>query len=177
MASRGVAKRYAQAVFELAENAGSHDQWLADLSRLAQAIDDPTVGEFFKSPNVSNARKRAAITELLPGDDQQLARNLALIMADRNRLDSMPLLYEVFVDLVLEARGIAIASVTTAVAMTPDEEARVREGLKHIVGSEVELRTSVDPDIIGGMVARVGDRLVDGSVVTQLNRLRMQIAQ
>jgi F-type H+-transporting ATPase subunit delta len=49
--------------------------------------------------------------------------------------------------------------------------------LKSIVGREVELRTSVDPDIIGGMVARVGDRLVDGSVITQLNRLRLQIAQ
>jgi F-type H+-transporting ATPase subunit delta len=98
------------------------------------------------------------------------------MMADRHRLDSMPLLYEVYRDLVLEARGIAIADVTTAVEMTPAEEARVREGLREIVGREVELRMSVDPDIIGGMVARVGDRLVDGSVVSQLNRLRMQIA-
>jgi F-type H+-transporting ATPase subunit delta len=177
MASRGVAKRYAQAVFGLAEESGSHDQWLADLSRLANAIDDPTVGEFFKSPNVSIERKRGAVSALLPGDEQKLVRNLANMMADRHRLDSMPLLYEVYRDLVLEARGFAIADVTTAVEMTPAEEARVREGLKQIVGREVELRMSVDPDIIGGMVARVGDRLVDGSVVTQLNRLRMQIAR
>jgi F-type H+-transporting ATPase subunit delta len=177
MASRGVAKRYAQAVFGLAEETGTHDQWLADLGRLADAIEDPTVGEFFKSPNVSNERKRSAINELLPGDDQKLVRNLAYIMSDRHRLDSVPLLYGVYQDLVLESRGIAIANVTTAVEMTAAEEARVREGLRNIVGREVELRTAVDPDIIGGMVARIGDRLVDGSVVTQLNRLRLQIAQ
>jgi F-type H+-transporting ATPase subunit delta len=177
MASRGVAKRYAQAVFGLAEESGTHDQWLADLTRLASAIDDPMVGEFFKSPNVSSERKRAAIQELLPGDDQKLVRNLASMMSDRHRLDSVPLLFEVYRDLVLESRGIAVANVTTAVEMSPAEETRVREGLKSIVGREVELRTSVDPDIIGGMVARVGDRLVDGSVITQLNRLRLQIAQ
>jgi F-type H+-transporting ATPase subunit delta len=177
MASRGVAKRYAQAVFGLAQEDQSHDQWLADLTRLAEAIEDPTVGGFFVSPNVSMGRKRAAIAELLPADSQQLVRNLAIMLVERHRTDSIPLLLEVYRDLVLEWRGIAIAKVTTAVEMTPAEETRVREGLKNIVGREVELRTSVDPDIIGGMVARIGDRLVDGSVVTQLNRLRLRIAQ
>lgn len=177
MASRGVAKRYAQAVFDLAEEDQSHDQWLADLSLLAEAVSDPTTGSFFESPNVSDERKRAAIQQLLPGDEQQLARNLALMLVERQRFDIVPLLYEVFRDQVLESRGIAIANVTTAVEMSAAEEARVREGLKSIVGRDIELRKSVDPDIIGGMVARVGDRLVDGSVATQLNRLRLSIAQ
>lgn len=177
MASRGVAKRYAQAVFGLADENQSHDQWLADLTRLAEAMEDPTVGGFFVSPNVAMERKRAAIAGLLPAESQQLARNLAIMLVERNRTDSIPLLLEVYRDLLLESRGIAIANVTTAVEMSPAEEARVREGLKSIVGREVELRTSVNPDIIGGMVARIGDRLVDGSVVTQLNRLRLRIAQ
>lgn len=176
MASRGVAKRYAQAVFGMAEEDGTHEQWLADLSRLANAIDDPLVGELFKSPNVSLERKRAAIAALLPGDDHKLVRNLANMMADRNRIDSAPLMYEVYRDLVLESQGIAIANVTTAVEMTPAEEQQVRVGLQRIVGREIELRTAVDPEIIGGMVARIGDRLVDGSVVSQLNRLRLTIA-
>ena len=176
MASRGVAKRYAQAVFSLAAEDNSHDQWLADLSRLAEAVEDPTTGGFFISPNVSEERKRAAVAQLLPGDRQKLARNLAIMMIDRHRFDSVPLLLEVYRDLVLESRGIAVARVTTAVEMTPAEELRVREGLQRIVGREIELRPTVDPDIIGGMVARIGDRLVDGSVVSQLNRLRLAIA-
>jgi F-type H+-transporting ATPase subunit delta len=61
--------------------------------------------------------------------------------------------------------------------MTAEERARVSAGLKNIVGRDIELRVAVDPGIIGGMVARVGDRLVDGSVVSQLNRLRLSIAQ
>ena len=177
MASRGVAKRYAQAVFGMAEENNSHDQWLADLSRLANAVEDPIVGGFFESPNISTERKRAAVADLLPGEDQQLARNLAMIMIDRQRFDSIPLLLEVYRDLVLGSRGIAVAEVTTAVEMTPAEEARIREGLKSIVGQEVELRATVNPDIIGGMVARIGDRLVDGSVISQLNKLRLTIAQ
>lgn len=177
MASRGVAKRYAQAVFSLADETNAHDQWLADLSLLAEAVEDPTTGGFFVSPNVSDERKRAAVGQLLPGESRKLVRNLAIMMIDRRRIDSVPLLVDVYRDLVLESRGIAVAQVTTAVEMTPAEEARVSAGLRDIVGREVELRTAVNPDIIGGMVARVGDRLVDGSVITQLNRLRLTIAQ
>lgn len=177
MASRGVAKRYAQAVFELAEESGTQEQWLADLSRLAAAVEDPIIGGFFMSPNISNDRKRAAISELLPGDGQQLARNLAVMLTERQRIDSLPLLYEVFTDLVLESRGVAIANVTTAVELTPQEAQVIRDGLRKVVGREVELRTSVDPEIIGGMVARIGDQLVDGSILSQLHRLRLQIAQ
>lgn len=177
MASRGIAKRYAQAVYSLAQENNAHDQWLADLEVLAEAVEDDTVGEFFVSPNVSEERKRAAVEQLLPGDDHQQSRNLAFIMIDRHRLDSLPLLLEVYRDLVLESRGIAIARVTTAVEMTAEESTLVREGLQRLIGQQVELRASVEPEMIGGLVARVGDRLVDGSVVSQLNRLRLSIAQ
>lgn len=177
MASRGVAKRYAQAVFGLASESDSHDQWLADLSRLAEAADDPTIGGFLTSPNVSEPQKREAIRSLLPAENQALARNLGFMLVDRHRFDSVPLLLEVYGDLVLASRGIAVANVTTAVEMSPAERTRVSEGLSNIVGREVEVRAAVDPNIIGGMVARVGDRLVDGSVVSQLNRLRLAIAQ
>ena len=177
MASRGVAKRYAQAVFSLASEDNSHDQWLAALTRLANAAEDPTTGGFFVSPNVSVDQKRTALQSLLPGAEYTNARNLAYMLVERHRFDSVPLMLEVYRDLVLESRGIAIADVTTAVEMTPAERAKVSEGLKKIVGRDIELRASVDPDIIGGMVARVGDRLVDGSVVSQLNRLRLSIAQ
>lgn len=177
MASRGVAKRYAQAVFSLASEDNSHDRWLADITRLADMAEDPTIGGFLVSPNVSVTQKRTAIESVLPGAEHELARNLAFMLVERHRFDSVPLLLEVYRDLVLESRGIAVANVTTAVEMTPEERARVSEGLKNIIGRDIELRASVDPSIIGGIVARVGDRLVDGSVVSQLNRLRLSIAQ
>lgn len=177
MASRGVAKRYAQAVFSLASEDNSHDRWLADITCLADMAEDPTTGGFLVSPNVSMTQKRTALRSLLPAPGQEKARNLAYMLVERHRFDSVPLLLEVYRDLVLESRGIAVADVTTAVEMTPEEQARVSEGLKNIVGRDIELRASVDPSIIGGIVARVGDRLVDGSVASQLNRLRMSIAQ
>ncbi len=137
----------------------------------------PLLGGFLMSPNVTQAQKRKAIESLLPDPDQAAARNLAIMLIERRRFDIIPLLLEVYREFVLESRGIVIADVTTAVEMTTDERELVSEGLASIVGRDVVIRAVVDPDIIGGMVARVGDRLVDGSVISQLNRLKLRIAQ
>lgn len=177
MAARGVAKRYAQAVFDLASESKTQDQWLADLTTLANAASDEVAGEFFASPNVGEPGKRAAVDRLLPGANQQQARNLAYLLMQRQRFAILPDVLEVFRDLVLQAQGIAIADVTTAVELSPAEREQVRAQLAAIVGQQVELRARVDPSIIGGIVARIGDRLIDGSVVSQLRDLRISLAR
>lgn len=177
MAVTGVAKRYARAVFDLANEAGTLDQVQADLTTLANAVSDPVVGAFLTDPNVREALKHEAIQRLFPGEQQWLARNLGRMLVDRRRLDAAPGILEVYRDLVLEARGIAIADVTTAVELSEREQAEVRERLGRIIGKQIELRTRVDPSIIGGLVARVGDELIDGSVATQLRALRAALAR
>jgi F-type H+-transporting ATPase subunit delta len=177
MAVRGVAKRYAQAVFDIANENGTHQMWLADLTRLAAAASDPVTGEFFTGPTVSAARKREAIEQLLPGPDKQLARNLANMLIERRRFDILPEMVQVFNDLLLDAQGIAIADVTTAIELTPAEQEQVRRRLAQIVGKQIELRLRVDPALIGGIVARIGDQLIDGSVLTQLRSMRAALAR
>jgi F-type H+-transporting ATPase subunit delta len=177
MAARGVAKRYAQAVFELASEASARDQWLDDLTTLANVAEDPVAGDFIASPNVSAARKREVIDRLLPGDAKQHVRNLAYMLIDRNRFEIAPAMLEVYRDLLLEAQGIAIADVTTAVELTASEQQQVRDQLGKIVGRTIELRLRVDPAIIGGLVARIGDQLIDGSVLTQLRNMRAALAR
>jgi F-type H+-transporting ATPase subunit delta len=76
----------------------------------------------------------------------------------------------------LAAQGVAFADVTTAVPLSPVEEARVAESLTRITGKTIRLRTHVDPDIIGGILARVGDQLIDGTVTTQLRQLKSRLA-
>jgi F-type H+-transporting ATPase subunit delta len=177
MAARGVAKRYAQAVFDLANETGTRDAWLDDLTTLANIAEDPVAGDFVASPNVSTARKREIIDRLLPGNVQQQVRNLSYMLIDRNRFQIAPDMLEVYRDLLLEAQGIAIADVTTAVELDAAEQQRVREQLAGIVGRTIELRLRVDPTIIGGLVARIGDQLIDGSVQTQLRSMRAALAR
>ncbi len=177
MAIRGVAKRYAQAVFDIASESGTQDQWQADLTMLADAASDLVTGEFFTSPNVPVQSKRAALDRLLPGDARQYARNLAYMLVDRDRFDILPELLAVYGDLVLDAQGIAIADVTTAVDLTAAEREQIRAQLQQIVGKTIELRTTTDPSLIGGLVARIGDRLIDASVTSQLQQMRASLAR
>ncbi|HUG17130.1 MAG TPA: ATP synthase F1 subunit delta [Thermomicrobiales bacterium] len=177
MAIRGVAKRYAQAVFDLANESGTHDQWLADLTTLAEVADDRVSREFFTGPNAADESKRRAIDQFLPRPEQELARNLAYMLIQRHRFDVLPDMVEVFRDMLLEARGIAIADVTTAVEMSAEERASVERQLSAMVGKQIELRARVDPELIGGIVARIGDQLIDGSVISRLRDMRAALAR
>lgn len=176
MAARGVAKRYAEAVFDLANDQQNHDAWLADLEVLASAASDEAGGAFFSNPAIATEQKVAVLNDLLPGPDHQEARNLARMLMHRQRFESLPDILDVFRDLVLEARGIAIANVVTAVELNDSERAAISSGLEQIVGRQIELRSRVDPSIIGGVVARVGDQLIDASVTSKLRQLRSTLA-
>jgi F-type H+-transporting ATPase subunit delta len=177
VAARGVAKRYAQATFEIARESGTEQQWLDDLTTLASAASDPSVGDYFTSPNVPEQDKLTAVAQILPGPNQQLVRNLASLLIHRRRFEILPELLEVYRDLLLESQGIAIADVTTAVELTPAEQRSVETQLSNVVGRRIEMRTHVDPSMVGGLVARIGDWLIDGSVESQLRNLRASLAR
>ena len=175
MAASGAARRYAQAAFELAKGQGALDTWERDLARLNGALSNPTVHEFFDHPAIPDEAKRQSLTTLLPSDADTFVRNLAMLMLDRGRLNQLPGVVEAFHDLVLQDRGIAIANITTAIELDPQELQQVVAQVGRIIGKEISPRTFVDESIIGGVVVRVGDSLIDGSVRTQLIQLREQM--
>ncbi len=175
MPSGVAARRYAQAVFEMADRAGTLDRWERDLGTLADAFGDPLLATFFESPRAPEDEKRALVQRLLGPDAEPLVLNLAALLIRRGRFGMLPALYGAFRDMLLERRGVAVAQVTTAVPLNEAEEDAVRRRLGALVGKQIELRTEVDPDIIGGIVARVGDQLIDGSVINQLRRLRERL--
>lgn len=177
MAIQGVARRYAEAVFDLASTAGTQDAWLNALQTLASAAEDDETRAYFENPAIDDQQKEAALEQILPESAAAEARNLARLLIRRNRFDQLPGILEAFEELVLRARGIAIADVTTAVELTDEERQRVSAQLARIIGSDVEVRTHVDDAIIGGLVARIGDQLIDGSVRTQLRELRSSLGR
>lgn len=176
MATLRVARRYAEAAFDIARESNTYDAWTRDLTTLAETAGDPVAGEFFANPSIPATAKLNAIDALLPGADQQYARNFARILISRQRFQQAPHILQTFEELRLEERGIAIADVTTAVELTPEELTQVRGGLERIVGRTIEMRAHVDPGIIGGLVARIGDQLIDGSTASQLRNLRTALA-
>ncbi len=175
MPSGAAIRRYAQAVFEMADQQGALDAWERDLGALAGAFENPQVAAFFHSPQITASQKRAAADEIIGPAGQPLARNLVGLLIERGRISSLPQLYTAFHDRMLERQGIAVGEVTTAVPLGPEELELVRQRLGVMLGKDIEIRPVVDPDIIGGIVARVGDQLIDGSVIGQLRKLRERL--
>ncbi|CAA9570356.1 MAG: ATP synthase delta chain [uncultured Thermomicrobiales bacterium] len=169
------AKRYAQAVLGLAKERGTLDAWQADLARLGELLENQQMVDFFANPGVPTAEKDDLLQRVL-ADAQPEMRNLARLLSDRGRLELLPQIARLYDDGLRAERGIVVAEVTTAEPLGLEEQRQVGERLAQITGRGVELRLTVDPEIIGGIVARIGDQLIDGSVISQLRRLRARLA-
>jgi F-type H+-transporting ATPase subunit delta len=171
----GSAKRYVQAVVELAREGGSFDAWQRDLGVLRSAVSDAGVRAFLENPSIQASDKIRALDAVLTGVQPE-ARNLARMLVQRRRTGIIPDLADLFDEAVLSEKGIALVDVTTAEPLDDTGQALVRDHLARLLGKDIELRLHQDPSIIGGVVARVGDQVIDGSVVNQLRRLRARLA-
>jgi F-type H+-transporting ATPase subunit delta len=168
------ARRYTQALKEIAQETNSFDAWQRDLGTLNALVSDPEVNAFLTSPGVQDAEKLAAVDAVLT-DLQPEARTLFHMLIERRRLSLLPDIADLFDEAVLEARGVVLVDVTTADVLDDAGKELVRERMKSIVGKDVELRLHTDASMIGGIVARIGDQVIDGSVLSQLRRLRASL--
>lgn len=169
-------RRYAQAAFSLAlENEGV-DRWEADLQQAREILRDADVVALLSSPQVPESVKLDGVTTLLP-DVAPLIRNLVSIMVLRGDILKFSRMLEAFTAMTDDSRGTARAEVVTAVPLDDRRKQRVAEGLAALVNrSQVILTERQDPEIVGGLIARVGDRLIDGSTRTRLRALRDELA-
>jgi len=170
----GAAKRYVQAIVEIARENQSFDVWERDLEALRQVAADEQFATFLQNPSVQSADKKKAIDIVLK-DAAPETRNLAHLLIERQRAGLIPDIVEAFHEALLAERGIVVADVTTAEPLDETMQAEVRERIGNLVGKKVELRMHTDPEIIGGLIARVGDEVIDGSVQTRLRQLRARL--
>ncbi len=168
-------RRYAQAVTQLAREQGTFDAWEEDLAQLQALVADPGAVTFLANPSVDEDEKHHLLDVGLARNRPEV-RNLAHLLLRRHRLQIVPDLVEAFTEARLAEQGIAVAEVTTAEPLDPEGQQAVRERLERIVGKKIELRMKTDPSIIGGIVARIGDQVIDGSVVNQLRQLRQRLS-
>jgi F-type H+-transporting ATPase subunit delta len=172
------ARRYATAAFTVAGRTGDYDMWLDTLGELARVLQMPSARTVLLSPAVPPAQKAAALERILP-NAAPLVRNFVRILVDRDRLPEVPGIVEALRELINVQRGIVTAEVTTAVPLDAELERVLAERLASHLGSQpdkVMIRSRVDPAIIGGVVARVGDQVIDDSVRGRIERLRRTLA-
>ena len=175
MAVAGSARRYAQAVFRIAREQNAWDQWLADLTELAQLAQDPGFRLIMESPRIPLAKKLELLQDQLVGVGP-LATNLAQLLVVKRRVDVIPGLAEEYRRMLDVHRGVEHARVTAAVPLDAAEQRALAQQLEQQTGKQILLETEVDPSILGGLVVRIGDKLLDGSTRAQLEALRRQLA-
>lgn len=170
----GSAKRYVQAVVELAREKGSFDTWQRDLAKLDSLVSDEEVRVYLENPSIQSSAKVRAVDAVLQ-DAEPEVRNLFHMLIERRKVDLIPEIVRRFDEAVLAERGIALVDVTTADPLNEAGQDLVRRELSRLLGKDIELKLHVDPEIIGGFVARAGDQVIDASVLQQLRRLRTRL--
>lgn len=178
MGDRTIARRYATAFIEVAAERDAVDQLLGDLERLAElvvAYDGMLLNVLSNPVFLVEERRNVLVEALKRAKAVSLTRNLAHLMLDNNRLSSLPEVLEAYREMADARSGRARVAVETAEALSAELEGEVRKSLERVTGKKVILDVSVNPDLIGGMVARVGGKVYDASVRARLEQLRQTL--
>ena len=174
MPRKASSKRYAQGVFGLALERGLLDQWANDLGVINEALRSPELKAFLDHAKVPLSRKVRTIDEVAPGVDQ-LMRNLLSLLVSRGIVELFPDVCDEYQRLLDEYKGRDQVEVVSAVPLESGERERLARFLTQVVQKEVVLETKVEPLILGGLLIKVGDRLIDGSTRSRLSELRKRL--
>ena len=169
------ARRYAEAAFEVAMRDNTVDAWRSELDSAAEIVAEERIGRALANPSIPLETRLATAEQTFGKLVGRQALNLIGLMLRRGRIEELPRLASEFRRLDDERRGITHATATSASALTADDVRALTQHLEQLTGGRVELDTQVDPSLLGGVVVRVGDRLIDGSVRSRLERLRNQL--
>ena len=170
----GLADRYAAALFDLADERKDLDTVAADLRRLRDMISESAdLRRLVRSPVLSRVEQARAIGAIAESAGlSQLTHNFLGLIAQHRRLFALPAMIDAYLAQLAARRGEVTAQVVAAQPLTPAQEAAVNEQLRKAVGSKVAVEVRVDPSLLGGMIVKVGSRMVDASVRSKLQRLQ-----
>ncbi len=171
----GLSGRYARALYELADEARELDDVAGDLASIMRALEDSEdLRRLVASPLLSRDEQGRAMAAVLEAMEVgRLARNTVGVLAAARRLFVLGDVARDFLRLLAQRRGETTAEVTSARPLSDGELARLRDTLKRIVKRDVAIETSVDPALIGGLVVRIGSRMLDSAIRTKLQRLEL----
>jgi F-type H+-transporting ATPase subunit delta len=168
-------RRYAEAAFEVAQRDDTVQAWREELDLAAGIAGDERALDVLANPAIPGERRAEVLGEMLGKRVATPVQNLVQLMLRRGRIDELPRVAAEFGRLDDARQGIVHATATSASELTPDEVRALTARLEQQTGGRVALDVEVDPSLLGGLIVRVGDRLIDGSVRGRLERLRNQL--
>lgn len=175
MASKARGKRYAQAVFEIALERKELDRWQADLTRIASLGQDAALVAVMESSKLGFEGKVKLLYERL-ADINPLAQNLVYLLVSKGRFSLLGDVAEEYQRLLDSYRGIGKAEVVTAIPLEEADKQKLAERLGAIFDKKMLVKTEVNPDVIGGIIARINGKLIDGSTRSKLAALKDELA-
>lgn len=180
MTNKTAGTRYARALLDVAVKE-KHDLQSIE-AELATFVDlftqHPTLGKVLVNPVVPVGRKRSAVAELTGRlSTSPILAKLITLLAERDRLVLLPDVLASYRERLLDHQNVVRAEVTTAVPLAADRAKAIERGLAEVTGRTVTLATKVNASIIGGVVARIGSTVYDGSVTTQLQKMKQRLVE
>lgn len=174
MIAGSLARRYARALMQLGTEAGNLDKLGAEIATLAQAmVEVPELSEALSNPAFPRAERRLIMKALLDRIvASKITQSFTFLLLDRDRVRSLPAISSALARMIDEKAGRVNATVTSATKLSPMQVRQLQAALEKLSGKQVVLEAHEDPELLGGLVARVGDLEYDGSLRSQLNRLR-----
>jgi F-type H+-transporting ATPase subunit delta len=171
-----VARVYAQALFDAARDGGVVEPVRRELGDFAAALAaSASLRDVLADPQIETSAKTRVLAEITR-DGQPLVANTLLLMLDRGRFSAVPELRQAFDALAIVEEGVVEVEVVSAAELSPETEKKIAARVHEATGRRVELARRVDPSILGGLVLRIGDVIVDGSVKARIRQLRRRLA-
>lgn len=171
-----VAMKYAQAIYELAVEKAKLEEAEAQLGELEQALTTHAdLATLIYHPRVEPKAKKEVLTRIFGGEVADFVQHFLLLLVDKRRETILPAIFIEFKKLVNEARNILEVEATTALPLSDDQHILLAQKLGAVTGKNVVLKTRIDPGILGGVIIKIGDKLIDGSVYRQLRTLEAAI--
>lgn len=178
MLKGAVAERYAGAVFSVAQEKGLTDQIEEELKRILEALDASSdFRRVFYHPQVSVSLKKQIMKEIFGTEVNEFTLNFINVILDARREVFFKDIVTEYTRLANETKNVVEATITSAVEVPSEDKDNLVETLSKVTGKDVRVQYELKPEILGGLVIRIGNRVIDSSIVRQLERLREQIRE
>ena len=175
MVSSSSARRYARALFESTADDKQREQLVYDMNRVVELNSDATISYYLSNPRISFNQKSQRLTDML-GTTNPLLPKLVGVLIAKHKMNILAGIADEFQRLLDNQRGIERARVISAVPLSDDIQAALNRRLARLFGKDIVIDLTINPSLIGGLVVRVGDKLLDGSTKTTLDSLRKTIS-
>jgi F-type H+-transporting ATPase subunit delta len=176
MLNKSVARRYAEAFFSIAQEAGKIDDYQTELSKIVQSIEEiEGLKKYFAHPLVPTNEKKDIAKQLFSSKVSSVTLNFLLLVLDKKRQTYLELIYKEYEEMADESHGIRKADVVSAMAVPDAEVDALAKTLSSSSGKTIQLNLTIDPALLGGIKIRMGDKIIDASVAKKLEMLKKNL--